>query len=87
MRIKTPTVVVVLSEAGVERSLILAPEDDVRAQERGYLLLARITPQLASIDNALRAAVSAAYRVPRRAGTGAPKVPVSTITGSRSQIF
>ena len=53
-KIKTPTVVVVLSEDGVERSLIIAPEDDVELQERGHLLLARIAAQLTLIDNALR---------------------------------
>ena len=51
---KMPTVVVVLSEDGVERSLIIVPEDDVELQERGHLLLARIAPQVALINNVLQ---------------------------------
>lgn len=53
---KMPTVVIVLSEGGVQRSLIIAPEDDVELQERGHLLLARIAPQVALINNVLQQA-------------------------------
>ena len=58
---KTPTVLIVVTEEGVQRSLILAREDDAVGQETGYRLLAKIAPQLVAINSALRgaAAVSA----------------------------
>ena len=49
-----PTVIVVLSPKGLEKAFVLYQEDDVDALEAGNLLLARISPQLALIDNALR---------------------------------
>jgi hypothetical protein len=49
-----PTVIVVLSPKGLEKAFVLYQEDDVDALEAGNLLLARISPQLALVDNALR---------------------------------
>ena len=54
---KVPTVVVVLTVDGIERTLILANEDDVDGQSDAYQLLARISAQLALLDNALRLGV------------------------------
>ena len=49
-----PVVVVVLSQKGLEKAFVFFDEDSVDALEAGNLLLARISPQLSLIDNALR---------------------------------
>jgi hypothetical protein len=49
-----PTVIVVLTPKGLEKAFVLYEEDDVDALEAGNLLLARISAQLALLDNALR---------------------------------
>jgi hypothetical protein len=48
------SVVLELTPAGLQRAYILYEEGDVDSLERGNLLLARISPQLLLIDNALR---------------------------------
>lgn len=54
METRETTVIVVLNPRGLEKAFVLYEEDDVDALEAGNLLLARISPQLALIDNALR---------------------------------
>ena len=49
-----PVVVVVLSTQGLEKSLVFYAEDDVDSLEAGTLLLAKISPHLLRLDNALR---------------------------------
>jgi hypothetical protein len=51
-----PVVVVVLTSKGLEKSFVFYEEENVEALEAGNLLLARISPQLALLDNALRIA-------------------------------
>ena len=51
-----PVVVVVLTPKGLEKSFVLYEEENVEALEAGNLLLARISSQLALLDNALRIA-------------------------------
>jgi hypothetical protein len=49
-----PTVIMVLTPRGIETAFVFYEEDDVEALEAGNLLLARISTQLALLDNALR---------------------------------
>lgn len=49
-----PTVIVVLTPKGLEKAFVLYEEDNVDAIEAGNLILARISFELALIDNALR---------------------------------
>jgi hypothetical protein len=49
-----PVVIVVLSQRGLEKSFVFYEDENVEALEAGNLLLARISPQLTLIDNALR---------------------------------
>jgi hypothetical protein len=52
-----PVVIVVLSNRGVEKSLIFHDEGDPVALGEGNLLLAKIAPHLMLIDSALRSEV------------------------------
>lgn len=49
-----PTVVIVVTPKGLERAFVLFEEDNVDQLEAGNLILARISFELAMIDNALR---------------------------------
>ena len=49
-----PIVVIVITWSGLQKSLLFYEEDSVEALEAGNLLLAKISPQLMLIDNALR---------------------------------
>ena len=49
-----PVVVIVLTQRGLEKSLLFYQEDSVEALEAGNLLLAKISAQLTLIDNAIR---------------------------------
>jgi hypothetical protein len=49
-----PFVVVVLSFKGLEKSFVFYEEENAEALEAGNLLLARISYQLALLDNAVR---------------------------------
>lgn len=49
-----PTVIVVLTPRGLEKAFVFYEEEDAEALEAGNLLLARVSTQLALLDNALR---------------------------------